>query len=260
MKRFPPAVARRIKSRRFQKQKANTAGILFGAGSLVSNLGLLGITVYAAFFSPFSQAVEAQLRSEMSEKSIEKVRLSGELTELQVEVRENATELKKQTQVLMSQQEELDRTQSDRAAAMKALRALREESVDLQSTLRDQYRQKYLTSLPVAWGDAPVPKIYVDAMNGILDGSAPSISRIGKEVYLTSVQALDRLSEGDAGDLERGVATKLREEIVRRCIDDNSFSIKFVAQVSDVDKVDATNRVNLISQAASLFREACLAR
>ena len=255
MKRLPPAVARRIRSRR-EYVPESRAAIYFGVVAAASNAGLLAVAVYAAFFSPFSQAVEGQLRGEVAEKSVEKVRLENALVTLERAFQDGETALEKQSEELSQKTSQLENVESDRQAALINLQRLRAEAARLQATLRYQYREKYVSSLPTLWGEGRIPEVYVDALNEVLgSGGTVTVTRIAKEVYLSSMEALS--VEGDS-ELERQVSRELRELVVSRCRDAEKFVVQFVAQVDSVDGLDAVGRARLIGDAARDFVERCL--
>lgn len=260
LNKIPRAAARRIRKRRHAQKK--WGGLNFsGLAQAISGVGTFSLALYLAFFSPFSQAVEGQLRSEVAEKAVEKLRLTDEVVALDEEIREKEIQLVQQGQELAAQRIELARTESDHASAAKALAALQIESADLQTTLRMQYRNEYVRSLPAMWGENKVPKVWADALNGILKGTAISPSTIGREVYLTSVQSLQSEDGAHVDSLRSRVAHDLREEIGSRCGDENAFAARFIsvstteAEQDDDDRGGAT----AIQQATRLFRETCLA-
>ncbi|RYD73439.1 MAG: hypothetical protein EOP84_21540 [Verrucomicrobiaceae bacterium] len=216
---------------------------------------MFAVAVYAAFFSPFSQAVEGELRNTVAEKSVEKIQLTAEVSRLQTEVRIRVQAIDQESKELLEQQIALDQMLSAKDAAMKSLQALQPESSVLKSNLRDQYRKKYLVSLRWAWLDAPVPAIFVDAMNGTLKGSGdPSAAEIGSQIYITSFQAL---SKQGAEGLDREVALELQQTVLRNCGDQKLFSHRFLTQFVSADERNST-RVELVSKAATLFKEICL--
>ena len=149
------------KSRKpLHKQRTRTTFSVHKVVSLLSELstvGIFGVAVYAAFFSPFSEAIESQLRSALAVENSEKLALSEDLDML----RAQKDSLEKQTEeksVELAQLKSLSQSTKEQLAKLELDKSyIQQQKIALQHEIIDLYTDRFLSERPFHWGDTKVP-------------------------------------------------------------------------------------------------------
>jgi hypothetical protein len=183
----------------------------------VCSIGILAVAIYAAFFSPFSESVELQLRSELAVNNQERLGLAEDIQDLELQKRS----LEAQIQDLKGQ---LTLTSEETEKRAKQLGELNIEILSAEQTLDElgrelttMHQDKFITALPFHWARQTMPEVYVVLLNSMLgEGQSIGEDRFNR-TFADFTDALDAIEARSADQYSRAAASILRKTFQRNC-------------------------------------------
>ncbi len=217
-------------------------------------LGILGIATYAAFFSPFSSMVEAQLRSQVTSSEIEnqKLGVDVQLLEAQRDALSQSVSALDAESVLLT-----DELSKNRVALLQLQRDIADvESAKrgLEASLRQTYEEQYLARLPGRWGQAKIPEAMVQVLNNWAQNEDPMDNVNFSEAYENAIAFLDELSIAPQTPLQSEAIRAIRGRFLENCPDERVFMAKFEEVLVQPDNTESVVEADPISQIFTSMR------